>query len=50
MRGLVQFQWRTKQGHVLRRTHLYTEGGHPTHGADPKGYSAAQCSISTPAK
>jgi hypothetical protein len=50
MRGLVQFQWRTKKGKVLRRTHLYTERGHRTHGADPKGYSAAQCSISTPAK
>jgi hypothetical protein len=50
MRGLVQFQWRSKRGKVLRRTHLYTEGGHITRRADPKGYSAAECRISTPAK
>jgi len=50
MRGLVQFQWRTKSRKVLRRTHLYTESGHPTSGADPKGYSAAQCKISSPGK
>jgi hypothetical protein len=49
MRGLVQFQWRTKRGRVLRRTHLYTEAGHPTKGADPKRYSAAHCNIVTPA-
>src|SRR3954447_11326821 len=48
MRGLVQFQWRTKKGKVVRRTHLYTEGHHPTKGTDPKGYSAAKCRISTP--
>jgi hypothetical protein len=49
MRGLVQFQWRAKSGKVLQRTHLYTEAGHPTKGADPKNYSAAQCKIVTPA-
>jgi hypothetical protein len=49
MRGLVQFQWRTKKGKVVRRTHRATEGHHPTRGADPKGYSAARCRISTPA-
>jgi hypothetical protein len=49
MRGLVQFQWRAKSGRVLRRTHLYTEAGHPTKGADPKSFSAAQCKITTPA-
>jgi hypothetical protein len=49
MRGLVQFQWRAKSGRVLQRTHLYTEPGHPTKGADPKLYSAAQCKIATPA-
>ena len=48
MRGRVQLQWRTKQGKVLRRTHLYTEGGHPTRGAEPKNYSAARCTFSTP--
>jgi hypothetical protein len=50
MRGLVQYQWRTKKGSVVQRTHLYTEAGHPTHGADPKNFSAAHCTISTPAK
>ena len=50
MRGLVQFQWRTKKGAVVRRTHVYTEAGHRTRGADPKNFSAARCTISTPAK
>jgi hypothetical protein len=50
MRGLVQLQWRTRTGKIVRRTHLYTEGGHPTKGAEPKGYSAARCEISTPGK
>jgi hypothetical protein len=50
MRGLVQFQWRRKSGSVVRRTHLHTEAGHPTRGADPKNFSAARCTISTPAK
>jgi hypothetical protein len=48
MRGLVQYQWRTKAGKIVARTHRYTEAGHPTKGADPKRYSAAQCRISTP--
>ena len=51
MRGLVQFQWRKRRGKrqvVVHRTHLYTEGGHPARGADPKGYSAPTCRISTP--
>jgi hypothetical protein len=50
MRGLVQFQWRTKHGRVIRRTHLYTEGHHRTRGADPKRFSAGRCAISTPEK
>jgi hypothetical protein len=54
MRGLVQFQWRKRRARrrwvVVHRTHLYTEGGHPTSGADPKRYSAARCRIATPAK
>ena len=49
MRGLVQFQWRAKSGAVVRRTHMYTEAGHPTHGSDPKNFSAARCTVSTPA-
>jgi hypothetical protein len=48
MRGLVQFQWRSKRGKVVRRTHLHTAGHHRTRGADPKGFSAATCRISTP--
>jgi len=57
MRGYAQFQWRAKRRHprpysrwrVVRRAHRITTGGH--HGtldADPKGFSAARCRISTP--
>jgi hypothetical protein len=50
MRGLVQFEWRAKgSGKVVRRTHQFTSKGHPTKPADPKGYSAATCKITTPA-
>src|SRR4051794_25501141 len=54
MRGFAQFQWRAKRKHrrgwrVVRRAHRLTRGGHPgTLDADPKGYSAAHCRISTP--
>jgi hypothetical protein len=48
MRGLVQFQWRTKTNRIVRRTHRYTAAGHPTRGADPKKFSAAHCTIGTP--
>ena len=44
LRGLVQFQWR-KDGKVVHRTHLYTQRGHASTGADPKGYSAKYCRI-----
>jgi hypothetical protein len=44
MRGLVQFQWR-KGRKVTFRSHLLTAGGHPSPGADPKGFSAATCRI-----
>jgi hypothetical protein len=51
MRGLVQFEWRAKRsGKVVRRTHRYTERGHRTKPADPAGYSAATCEITTPKK
>jgi hypothetical protein len=51
MRGLVQFQWRAKaHGKVDRKTHRYTERGHPTAPAEPRGFSAATCRISTPPK
>ena len=48
LRGLVQFQWRSRGGKVVHRTHDVTEGSHPSRGADPKGFSAASCRISTP--
>jgi hypothetical protein len=55
MRGFVQFQWRDHRKHhkrrvVVRRAQRYTEGGHPTQGADPKRFSAAHCTIATPPK
>ena len=55
MRGLVQFQWRDRRRHlgrlrtvVVRRSHAYTEGGHPTKRAEPPGFSAATCRIRGP--
>ena len=55
MRGFVQYQWRDHRKHhrrpvVVRRAQRYTEGGHPTEGAEPKGFSAAHCTIATPPK
>jgi hypothetical protein len=55
MRGSVAFEWRAKRKHrkgrvVVRRRHRYTVGGHPTEGAEPKGFSAAHCKIATPPK
>jgi hypothetical protein len=57
MRGLVQFQWRDRRRHlgklrtvVVRRTHRYTTGGHPTKRAEPAGHSAATCRIRGPVK
>jgi hypothetical protein len=54
MRGFVQFQWRDRRKHhrhrvVVRRAQRYTEAGHPTEGAEPKKFSAARCTIATPA-
>jgi len=54
-RGLVQFQWRDHRKHhrrrvVVRRAQRYTEAGHPTQESEPKGYSAARCTIATPPK
>ena len=48
LRGLVQFQYRSRSGRVVHRTHLFTERGHPSRGADPPRFSAARCRISTP--
>ena len=46
MRGLVKFQWR-RHGEIVKSAHAYTAGGHHQNDfGDPKGYSAATCSIS----
>ena len=45
MRGVVNLQWRDRNGNVEHRRRLVTEGGHPSRGADPKGFSAARCRI-----
>ena len=45
-RGLVTFEWRAKDGTVLRRTRKRTTAGHrSTAGADPAGFSAAECTV-----
>jgi hypothetical protein len=45
-RGLVTFEWRTKDGTVVRRTRKRTTAGHrSTAGADPAGFSAAECTV-----
>ena len=48
LRGVVEFQWRSKGGRVKRRTRKFTEAGHRTRGADPRDYSAARCRIAGP--
>jgi hypothetical protein len=53
LRGLVQFEWRDHRKHhrrrvVVKRAQRYTAAGHPTQGADPKGFSAGHCRVSTP--
>ena len=46
VRGLVTFEWRAKDGTLLRRARRTTTGGHrSTAGADPAGFSAAECTI-----
>jgi hypothetical protein len=56
-RGLVQFQWRDpRKRHgkvrlvVVKRAQRYTAAGHPTTESEPRGFSAARCTIATPAK
>ncbi len=45
LRGAVTFEWR-KGTDVVRRSRMRTTGGHGnTAGADPRGFSAATCSI-----
>ena len=46
LRGLVTFEWRAKDGTVARRARRRTTAGHrSTAGADPTGFSAAECTI-----
>lgn len=46
VRGLVTFEWRAKDGTPLRRARRITSGGHrSTAGADPAGFSAAECTL-----
>jgi hypothetical protein len=46
VRGLVTFEWRAKDGTLLRRSRRITTGGHrSTAGADPAAFSAAECTI-----
>jgi hypothetical protein len=46
LRGLVTFEWRAKDGTVLRHARRITTDGHrSTAGADPAGYSASECLI-----
>jgi hypothetical protein len=45
LRGVVNFQWR-RDGHVVYAATRTTTAGHESlAGADPKGYSAATCTI-----
>lgn len=45
-RGLVTFEWRAKDGSVVRRARRRTTAGHrSTAGSDPAGFSAAECTI-----
>jgi hypothetical protein len=45
LRGVVTFEWRKKKT-VVRRAQKRTRAGHKgTFGADPKGFSAAECVI-----
>jgi hypothetical protein len=49
LRGVVEYQWRTKKGAVKKRKRKFTEAGHRTVGADPKDFSTARCRINGPA-
>jgi opacity protein-like surface antigen len=45
LRGIVSFEWRVGKK-VVRSARKRTRSGHAgTYGADPKGYSAAECMI-----
>jgi hypothetical protein len=46
MRGLVKFQWR-RHGKIIKSAHAYTSADHSRGKyGDPKGYSAATCTVS----
>jgi hypothetical protein len=46
LRGLVTFEWRAKDGTVVRRARKRTTAAHrSTAGADPAGFSAAECTV-----
>ena len=47
-RGFVRFEWRSKSGKVVKKTSRVTQSGHDTSGADPKGFTAAQCTLEGP--
>ena len=48
LRGRVLFQWRAEDGDVLRRASERTRRGHRSDaGDDPRGYSAATCTITS---
>jgi hypothetical protein len=45
LRGAVQFRW-VRHGKVLRHTQRVTQAGHKSSaGSDPKGFSAATCTL-----
>ena len=45
LRGIVSFEWRVGKK-VVREARKRTRSGHKnTYGADPKGFSAAECTI-----
>jgi hypothetical protein len=55
MRGRADFQWRARKRRngkvrivVVRRAVAITSAGHPSHGAEPPGFSAATCMITGP--
>jgi hypothetical protein len=50
LRGRVFFHWRTDGGEVLQRESARTRKGHRSNaGADPSGYSAATCTVTSDA-
>ena len=46
LRGRVLLQWRARGGRVLRRAERLTTAGRDPATADPRGYSAATCTVS----